>query len=306
MNAPEISVVVVILSGPRTLARCLDALGSQMDAGNLEVLIPWDASHGDSTRLAGEYSWARFLPCPSSRPRTTAELRSIGARSARGEIIALTEDHCVPSPDWCARIVEAHRQGHAAVGGAVEKVTPDSVLPWAFYLADYLRYMNPMPEGPAAGLTDCNVSYKRTALQAVAPLWAVEFHEHLVHEALTGRGQTLWFSPRLVVHQQRPITWSAALRDRYAYGRLFGSTRIGGAGLGVRLARAAASCLIPPLQVARIAGNVMSKGRCTGPFVRCLPAIALLAATWAWGECVGYLTGKPDPSLTPAPPGGAG
>ncbi|MBI3470650.1 MAG: glycosyltransferase, partial [Candidatus Solibacter usitatus] len=277
-------------------ARCLAALSRQTGVEKLEILVPWDGSWGPSAALEGMYRGVRFLSVPSARPRTTAELRALGARAASGEIVALTEDHCAPEPDWCARILEAHRLGHAAVGGAVEKITPDGILPWAFFLADYLRYMNPLPEGPAAGLTDCNVSYKRAALEAIATVWAVEFHEHLVHAALAARGGTLWFSPRVVVRQGRPIGWRAALHDRYAYGRLFGSTRVAGR---PSLARAVAACLIPPLQIARIASGVARRRRCAGQFLRCLPALAVLATAWACGEFAGYLTGRPDPSLTP-------
>ena len=45
-----------------------------------------------------------------------------GARStARGEVVAFTEDHCEPAPDWCERIIAAHAEhpDADAVGGAM-------------------------------------------------------------------------------------------------------------------------------------------------------------------------------------------
>ena len=92
---------------------------------------------------------------------------------------------------------------YPAIGGAVEKQTPDKTLSWAFYLADYLRYLDPQ-EGPSDHLTDGNVSYKRAALEKIKHLWAEEFHENVVHAALAGNGGSLWLSPKIIVRQKRP------------------------------------------------------------------------------------------------------
>ena len=207
----------------------------------------------------------------------------------------------MPRADWCRQIVQAHLQPYAAIGGAVEKLTPDSSLNWSFYLADYVRYMVPAAAGPALALTDCNVSYKRAVLAEIANIWSVEFHEPSVHHALHERGKILWFAPTIVVQQQRTLQLGAALRDRYEFGRLFGSERASQAAPGQRLRYLLSCPLLPLLLVGRVAKEVLRKRVYRWSFVQALPVLALICAVWALGEFVGYLTGQPPRSLSTQP-----
>jgi hypothetical protein len=286
-----------MLAGPAYLTRCLQALLFQTNVQDIEIIVPCDERISDVPVLQKKFPAVWFLTIGGHR--TFAELRALGVGKARGAIIALTEDHCTPNPDWCDRILHVHAAPHAAVGGAVEKVAPDTPLNWALYLADYGRYMNPRAEGLSSELTDCNVSYKSAALHAFADVWQSEFHEPIVHGKLRARGDDLWFSPDMIVHQQRSMRLGQALRDRYAFGRLFGSGRGSAVSLPRRLLHAAICILLPLLLVERVAQHVFGRQRHVGAFVKSFPALILLNSAWAWGECLGYLTGRPEVSLTP-------
>ena len=291
-DAPRLSVVVVILGGRDYLPRCLDALEQQVGVARPEILVPCDESVGDLAPLRRRYPHVQFVPVQGRR--TYAELRAIGFHQARGTIIALTEDHCSPDPDWCQQILKLHEGGHAAVGGAVNEGA-DGILNWAIYLCDFSRYMSPVVEGPSAYLTDCNVSYKRQALEPLAPLWATEFHETTINWTLAGQGQSLWLSPRIVVRQQRTLALGAALRERYRFGRLFARTRVAATPWVKRPLYAAGAVLLPLVFTARVARNLAVKSRSRGRFLLALPAIVLLNTVWAVGELVGYLHGTVRP-----------
>ncbi len=294
---PELTVVVVILQGKSYLIRCLKALTRQTGVPAFEILVPYDESLEDITTLRAEFPKVQFLNLEGRR--TYAELRAMGFHYARGRIIALTEDHCIPDPDWCARILETHRGPYAAVGGAVDKEKPDTALNWAIYLCDFSRYTNPVPEGPSAYLTDCNVAYKREDLEAIASVWATEFHETSVNWTLQAKGKVLWLSPKIVVRQQRSLTFHRAIRERYAFGRLFASTRVASMTLLQRLSHAVCSIPLPLLLTGRVMVHVLRKRRYLNEFIRALPMIGLMTTVWSWGELVGYLTGRPADSLTP-------
>jgi len=291
----SLSVVVITVESAVRLRGCLQSLRAQ-DESPTEILLPWDGSHGDSSALAQEFPEVRFLPAGRVQ-LTFAQLRTIGVACSTGQIVAITEDHFTPAVDWCRQIVAAHRAPHVAIGGAVEKQTPDTALNWSFYFADYLRYLNP-PEGPSASLTDGNVTYKRVALDAIAGIWQDEFHENLVHGALAARGQSLWLSPRIVVRQKRHVSLGEAVRDRYAFGRLFGSTRIAGMEAARRWKLALLCVLLPAVLVMRVTMRVFRKQRYFAALVRAFPALLLISTVWALGECVGYMTGRPERSLT--------
>lgn len=294
MTPHSLSVVVITVEGAARLRCCLQALREQ-DTAPLEILAPWDQSHSQIVLLEREFPEVRFLRAGAVR-MTYAQLRALAVAHSRGEIVAVTEDHFRPAPDWCRQIVEAHRAPHAAIGGGVEKDAPDRALHWAFYFADYLRYLDPR-EGPSAGLTDGNVTYKRAALEEISTVWQTEFHENLVHQALAARGGALWITPRIVVRQKRAVGFAAGLRDRYAFGRLFGATRVEGLGAGARLRLALGCALVPGLLVARVFRHVLRTRRYGGALLRALPALLLLSTVWAWGEFAGYVTGTPEASL---------
>jgi hypothetical protein len=294
-SSPSLSVVVVVLEGSERLRTCLTALVAQIEAVNAEIIVPWDGSRGSAAGLRSRFPGVDFLELVGMR--TYAELRSAGVRRARGTIVAITEDHCMPAADWCTQIVAAHRMAAVAIGGTVEKQSPDTALNWAFYLADYIRYMNPAISGPSRQLTDCNVTYKRAALEAIRGVWLTEFHENQVHDALLALGETLWLEPRIMVYQKRPFSLRQAIRDRYIFGRLFGSTRAASVSASRRVVYLASSLPLPALLVLRVAGHVLLKRRCGWALFRSFPALLLICTVWAWGEFAGYLTGKPEASL---------
>ena len=292
-----LTIVIIVLEGREKLARCLSALTGPATSIGHEIIVPYDASHRDVVSLERQFPGVHFLPSPGRH--THAKLRALAVQQASGDIVAITEDHCIPAPDWPDQVLVEHEIPHAAIGGTVEKTVPDTLLNWSLYLADYVRYANPALAGMVDQITDCNATYKRVALRQIADVWYKEFHEPEVNAALRGIGETLWFAPAVVVHQQRDLSLSEAVRDRFAFGRLFGARRAVGGTARRRLFYAALSPFLPLLLTARIGGQVVRKRRYMGPFLRALPIVICLNAVWAWGEFVGNLTGGATGSPKP-------
>ncbi|MBV6521948.1 MAG: hypothetical protein MNPFHGCM_02092 [Gemmatimonadaceae bacterium] len=300
-DTPELSVSVICFTTPAHLRRCLEALLVSSEGHVVEVIVPHDATLSSAAALTSQFPGVWFLDAGARA--TPAELRARAACASRAPLMAFLEDHCMPAADWVDRVLAAHRADLAGVGGSVEKGFPpgrstDSTLNWAVYLTDYSRYMLPMAAGPAFGLSDCNVSYRRTALESVRSAWSTEFHENVVHDALRREQATLWFDPTIVVYEQRDLTLGAALRDRFSFGRLFGSSRVSGASLSRRLVMTLAALLMPPVLVWRVAKNLFERRRYRGQLVRCLPHLVLVATTWMLGESIGYLSGRAGKSLS--------
>ena len=291
-TSPELSVIVIVLGGGAHLVRCLEALARQRGAPTMEVVIPRDTRlrDGDAESLRAIFPGVRFAELPGRQ--SFAALRTAGVKAARGRIVAITEDQCIPPESWCANVVAAHAEPRGAVGGPVDKHQPDKIINWAIYLRELGTYMPPVAEGPSESLTDCNVSYRREALDEIAPVWAVEFHEPEVHSALRERGKTLWLSPTMLTWQQREIIFGPAIRERYEFGRLYGGLRVAHLSGIRRLLMIAAMPLLPLLMVWRVLHGVIRKERYIGACLAALPYLILFAAVWSWGELVGYVTGK--------------
>jgi len=300
---PDLSVVVVTLVDTDHLQHCLEALAGQNARANFETIVPCDETLGDTASLMTAFPGVIFIDLAGRH--TYAQLRAIGAHRAKGRLLAVTEDHCLPDPDWVQSIVAAHNGPAVAIGGVVKKQGPDRSLNWAVYFLDYLRYMPPVEEHETHELTDLNVSYKMSALREIAEVWEREFHEPEVHAALERNGGRLLLSPSIGVHQRRQLRIGHALWDRYAFGRLFGSTRAASLSGAKRLVYAVLAPVLPVLLVVRLVRHILNKKRHRQEFFLALPYIILLASAWAWGECIGYVTGRSAASLAPQSDAGA-
>lgn len=303
-SAPSgVPLSVVALAFGGGLSRCLEALRTQVAAVGAEIIVPFDDTLTDVRELQAAFPRVTFAQMPGVH--TPAELRATGAARTVGDVVAFLEGHCQPAPDWCQRILDAHQAHHAAVGGPIEKGLPegrpaDSALNWAVYLADYSRYMLPLPEGATHALSDCNVSYQRSALDATRGHWTAEFHENVINGALRELGASMWFDPAMVVYEQRELRLSDALRDRFNFGRLFGSTRVPGVALPKRAAMAMAAMFMPPVLVGRVVGTLRRRGRHQDQLLRSMPSLVLISTAWMFGEALGYLTGTAGRPLRPA------
>lgn len=120
VNAPHASVIIPTRNRPRAVERCLDALASQtMPAGSFEVIVVDD---GSSTPLELDAArWAGHFDLTLIRQANTgpAGARNRGVEAASGEVVAFTDDDCLPTATWLATLVAALRGYPAAlVGGS--------------------------------------------------------------------------------------------------------------------------------------------------------------------------------------------
>jgi hypothetical protein len=309
----RLSVVVVIVSDTTDghcdlahLAGCLEALAAQSGAQAAEVIVPYHPAMADVSALRRRFPGVTFLACDDLKTFTGRggsrehhdELRARGLDVARGEVVGLLEDHARPDAGWAAAMIEAHQGPCAGVGGAIENGI-DRALNWAVYFCDFGKYQNPVPAGESAFASDANVSYKRSALAPIRPVWQKSFHEPAVNGALRSRGERLALAPRAVVYQHRSdLRLAPAVKERFIWGRSFAAAR--GKGLGARrLVYAAASPVLPAVLLLRMTATALKRRRRLGAFVRALPLTLLLTAGWAAGELVGYLTGAAGGEAAP-------
>ncbi|MGV2862362.1 glycosyltransferase family 2 protein [Achromobacter sp. AGC39] len=207
-----VSVVVPTYRRPDLLARCLEALANQrFPRDQYEVLVCDDAALAGTRRQveALQKAWGgrpalRYLPVVGTRGPAGA--RNQGWQSARGEIIAFTDDDTIPQPDWLGHGVLALRPNLAAVTGATEMPLPDPP-------SDYER--------DAAGLTrsefiTANCFVRRTALQVVGGFdtrYTMAWREDSdLHFALLDHGFSVQRAPLArVLHPMRPVRFAAGL-----------------------------------------------------------------------------------------------
>jgi hypothetical protein len=304
-----VSIIIAIVSGKESLRRCLEALLSQVDLDESEIIVPYDTWSADVCDLVHDFPDVcfHFITDPgalSSKKTATHQhrlydrRRAVGLALARGHIVALTEDHAVPAADWYSQIRATHQQPYAVIGGLIDNGV-DNPLNWALYYCDFGRYGGPRLSGEVKYVSDVNVTYKRNCLEAIASVWIEGYHETTVHWALESRGERLFLDTRLVVYQHRPIIGlRQAYRERIEWGRVFAETRVAGRSLLARVFYAAGTPVLPGILLFRIIKHMLRQGRTVSQIGKTVPLATFLLTGWALGELTGYLMGKPGEEIS--------
>ncbi|QJR34541.1 hypothetical protein [Gemmatimonas groenlandica] len=284
MPTPAMSVVVAGSrpSGPPT--ELLRVLGPALQTGRIELLF---ATARDAGALTTPNT--RVVKCRVGS--TVPQMRLLGVRAARGRLVALTEDFCVPAPGWVDALIEAHRrEGAAAVGGPVARST-GSAADWALTLIEYGRFFRGEPEGSVGDLPSINVAYDAAQLRAVLPADADGLFEVALHAQLRAAGARFWRVPDAVMFDHSTTNVRSAASAQFHHGRLYGGGRVQDQGVLTRLTRTALSPGIPAVLLSRIAREVGAAGQ-TQQLLRALPALSILLGAWSIGEAVGSMLGE--------------
>jgi glycosyltransferase involved in cell wall biosynthesis len=109
------TVVVPTYRRHDLLVRCLTALAAQsLPRSEYEVIVADDAASPDTAKLVSAWTdqtqgLIRYLPVQHAHGPAAA--RNAGWRAARGEIIAFTDDDCLPDSSWLSTGVAALASG---------------------------------------------------------------------------------------------------------------------------------------------------------------------------------------------------
>jgi len=295
---PAVSVAVVAICGADHLMRCLAALAVQNDAPAFETVVAYDPSLQGMDEVARHYPEVRMSA--NQGQRTPLELASRALQNSRGEVVLLTEDHCIPDADWIRNLLGALEDGCAAVGGVVQPDEQASATDWAFYFVDFFRYADPVVDGPSPTLTVCNVAYRRLDLEKIDPSWKDFFHETSVNDELRSHFGPLKLYAGARVTMRRHVRFIDAVRERYAFGRLFGCTRMQRTSQPLRLVYTLGAPLLPGLLLGRMVHKSLTDASLRTQLARSILPLSAMVLAWSWGEWLGYLTRRRPEDLTVA------
>jgi hypothetical protein len=163
-HRPRLSVVVPVREG-------LDEV-----AGLLESMLPGAAKIGAEVVVVGRLDGEEAPPAPCVRLLSVAsgdmlELHRRGIVAARGEVVAIGEDHAVPRPGWWEAVVAAHAANPQApaVAGCLVNATDKTLAGRANFLAFAAPWQPPMPSLPAHRPPPSSaITFKRWALEPAA------------------------------------------------------------------------------------------------------------------------------------------
>lgn len=222
MTTPTVSIVVPTRDRPDRLARCLAALEAQT-VPDLEIVVVDDASV-DADAVAAAVDDAPRARLLRGAGRGPAAARNLGVRAARGGIVCLTDDDCVPVPGWAAALTARIHGGAQAAAGPTRNARPGN--PFAAAAQAVASHCAEATIDPGTGrmrfAPTSNIACRADVLAALPfderyPLAAGEDRDWCAR--LVASGAALVFAPEAVVAHHQELDARGFWRQQVRYGR---------------------------------------------------------------------------------------
>lgn len=131
----DISVVVPIYNGEKTIKETIEALLSQKTEKSYEIIVVDDGSTDDTPNIIKKYP----IMIITQKNAGPAAARNIGWETASGEIVAFTDSDCVPVLGWIDAISKHFEDTSiGGVGGVPKMKNVDSII--ATYIDEDIRF----------------------------------------------------------------------------------------------------------------------------------------------------------------------
>lgn len=173
---PTVSVVLRTYTAQRweLLLRAIDAVRNQSVPVTQIVLV---VDHNPDLLAQACATLPDVHVVENHEPQGSAGAWNSGVAAATGAIVAFTDDDAIPDPDWIEQLLHGYTSDQiAGVGGTIEPLWEGGRPAWFPSEFDWVvgctyRGM-PTHDAPIRNLIGCNMSFRRSILEAVGPFRA--------------------------------------------------------------------------------------------------------------------------------------
>lgn len=215
---PKISVVIPTYRRPQLLYKCLHALLQQhIRPYDYEVIVVSDGPDDLTGKQVEKFNKAglvniRFLPLDQKRGPAAA--RNHGWKNALAELVAFTDDDCIPDSDWLYSLIDAYYVRHAAP--ALLAFTGKINVPLNRRPTDFELNTAHLQE---AEFVTANCACTRKALEATGGFderfeMAWREDSDLEFKLIESKVPIIKVQEALIVHPARSAKWGVSMKEQ--------------------------------------------------------------------------------------------
>ena len=223
--SPRISVIIPTCNRPEQLRDCLTALSRQTyPRSRFEVVIVDDGSEPPIASVATSFSDKLDMRVIRQTRRGPAAARNCGVTSARGSLIAFTDDDCRPAVDWLERLLaRLDADGEPLVGGRVVNALNDNIFAATSQLIHEMAYEHHNADGQQAQFfASNNMAVAAELLVRVGgfdPAFRVASEDRDLCARWHESGRALVYAPDAEVAHAHHLTLARFWKQHFRYGR---------------------------------------------------------------------------------------
>lgn len=290
-SPPQLSVILVTPDSYETIRRTIVALRKQTVSKQLEIVIVAKSKNAlDLDEELTEFHSVRVVEF--GQVQTLAAPRVAGIQAASAPQVALGEDHAFPEPGWAEALLQASRDGYAAVGCAFGNGNP-GLLSWTSLVMDYGRWIEPVARGVTDDVPGHNTAWHRSLLlEYGADLERMLRAPTIMHWELQAKGYHLYLEPSAKVHHVNISLLPAFVCDHFYGAQVFSSARARHWPWFKRLFYVAGMPVLMVRTFRRWLGHIRRTGLQDELLPRGWPLLFLSIIVWGLGETAGYAIGS--------------
>ncbi len=221
---PIFSIIVPSYNRPNQLLVCLEALARlSYPKDRFEVIVVDDGSEPSLERVVSGFDESLDARCLRQRNSGPAAARNLGARHAKGDILAFTDDDCAPEPGWLNAIAKRVSNGsECLVGGKTVNRLMDNPFSATSQLILDVVYQHYNADPERARFFASNNLAMPTSLFQESGGFDVAFRTSEDREfcdRFLFRGLQLVYEPDAVISHAHDLTFRQFVAQHFNYGR---------------------------------------------------------------------------------------
>lgn len=226
MNEPLFSIVIPTYNRPERLQRCLQAI-SRLDypRQKFELILVDDGSETPLDSVVAPFQDQFNLTLIRQVNAGPAAARNTGAKHAKGEFLAFTDDDCTPTPNWLTALETCFTAApDSLVGGRTLNALPNNLYSTASQLLiDYLYAYYNRTVGQATFFASNNFAMPTQRFRTIGgfntsfPLAAGEDREFC--DRWLQYRYPMTYAPEVQISHAHHLTWRSFWRQHFNYGR---------------------------------------------------------------------------------------
>lgn len=223
---PFISIVIPTYNRPEQLAICLESL-TKLDYPQdcFEVIAVDDGSKTSLEPVVDPFTSQLDITLLRQINNGAASARNTGAKQAKGEFLAFTDDDCMPAADWLKTLAANFLQApDCLIGGQTVNIVSKNLYSTASQeLIDYVyKYYNANPH-KARFFASNNIALPKERFLAIGefdvtyPLMASEDRE--LCDRWLQQGYPMLYAPEVQINHAHHLSLVSFWKQHFFYGR---------------------------------------------------------------------------------------